>query len=123
AFRRGCRPLSARTISGRTPRLRDVSSGSDRRRWWSAPRSARFSLLLLAAHPRSECGWLFDDLIRPQQQRRWDREAKGLGGLEVDDQFELRRLLDGEVGRLGALEDLVHEICRSAVKLRQIRPV
>ena len=30
-----------------------------------------------------------------------------LGRLQVDDQFELRRLLDGQVGGLGALEDLV----------------
>ena len=37
---------------------------------------------------------LFDDLIRPQQQRRRNREAERLGGLEVDDEFELRGLLD-----------------------------
>src|SRR5713101_7270832 len=48
-----------------------------------------------------------DDLIRPPQQRWRDRQAEGLGGLEVDDQLELRRLLDGQVGGLGALEDLV----------------
>jgi hypothetical protein len=29
-----------------------------------------------------------DYLIRPQQQRLQDGEAKGLGGLEVDDQVE-----------------------------------
>src|SRR5439155_574518 len=37
-----------------------------------------------------------------------NREPEGLGGLEVDDQLELRRLLDGEVAGLGALEDFVH---------------
>jgi hypothetical protein len=36
---------------------------------------------------------LFDHVIRPVQERLRDREAKGLGGLEVDDQFDLRRLL------------------------------
>jgi hypothetical protein len=37
------------------------------------------------------CGLpLFDHLIRPLQQRRRDRQAEGLGGLEVDDEFELR---------------------------------
>ena len=46
--------------------------------------------------------------IRPLQQRRRDRQAEGLGGLEVDDQLELRRLLDGQVGGLGAFQDLVH---------------
>ena len=35
-----------------------------------------------------------DDLIRPLEERRRDRQAEGLGGLEVDDQLELRRLLD-----------------------------
>src|SRR5262249_47552948 len=51
---------------------------------------------------------LFDDLIRPQQERRRDGEAEGLGGFEVDDELEFRRLLDGKVGGLCALEDLVH---------------
>jgi hypothetical protein len=33
--------------------------------------------------------------------------TEGLGGLQVDDQLELRGLLDGEVGGLGSLQDLV----------------
>ena len=53
-------------------------------------------------------GWLLDDLIRPPQQRRRDRQAEGLGGLEVDDQLELRGLLDGKLARLFALQDPVH---------------
>src|ERR1700730_10465866 len=52
-------------------------------------------------------GWLvaglLDHLIRPLQERRRDREAEGLGGLEVDHQLELGRLLDGEVAGLRAL--------------------
>ena len=44
---------------------------------------------------------LFDHLIRPQQERGRDREAEGLSGLEIDDEFELGGLLDGEVGRRG----------------------
>jgi hypothetical protein len=35
-------------------------------------------------------------LIRPQEQRRRDREAERLGSLEVDEQLELRGRLDGE---------------------------
>jgi hypothetical protein len=46
---------------------------------------------------------LFNHLIRPLQEGRRDRQAEGLGGLEVDDQLELRGLLDWQVGRLGAL--------------------
>ena len=52
-------------------------------------------------------GPLLDDLIRPRQHRRRDREAERFGGLQVDHELELRGLLDGQVGGLGALEDLV----------------
>src|SRR5205807_6649724 len=37
-----------------------------------------------------------------------DRQAERLGRLEVDDQLELRGFFDGQVGRLGALEDTIH---------------
>jgi len=48
-----------------------------------------------------------DHLIRPEEKRRREREAKRLGRLEVDDQLECSRLLDGEIGGFGALENLV----------------
>ena len=48
-----------------------------------------------------------DDLVRSHENRLRDREAERLGDLEVDDQLELSRLLDGEISRLGTLEDLV----------------
>src|SRR5262245_57153144 len=47
--------------------------------------------------------------IRPREHRRRDREAEGLGGREVDDELELGGPLDGQVGRFGALEDLVRK--------------
>ncbi len=37
----------------------------------------------------------FDNLIRSQQQRRRDRQAEGLRGLKVDDEFDRPCLLDG----------------------------
>ena len=49
-----------------------------------------------------------DQLIRPLQERRRDRQAEGFGGLEVDHEVELRGLLDWQVGRLGALQDFVY---------------
>jgi len=49
---------------------------------------------------------LLDHLIRPLHQRLRDSEPERLGGIEVDDQLELRRLLDREVGRLGPPENL-----------------
>jgi hypothetical protein len=39
----------------------------------------------------------FDDLIRPRQHRRGDREPEHLGGLEVDHEIELRGLLHRQV--------------------------
>jgi hypothetical protein len=35
--------------------------------------------------------------IRPRQHVRWDRQADLLGGFEIDDEVELRRLLDRNV--------------------------
>ena len=46
-------------------------------------------------------------LVGPEQQRGRYGEAQRFGGLEVDDQVELSRLLDGQLGRIGALQDLV----------------
>jgi hypothetical protein len=46
---------------------------------------------------------LFDDLVRPQQQRLRDREAERLG----DDELELSRLLDGQFDGLGTFQDSV----------------
>ena len=52
-------------------------------------------------------GGLFDHLIGAQRKRLRDVEPDRLGGLEVDDQLELGGKGDRQVGRLGALEDLV----------------
>src|SRR5215471_18166682 len=49
-------------------------------------------------------------LIRPREQGRRDRQADRLGRLEVDSQYVLRRLLDGEIARLGTLQDSVNEV-------------
>ena len=35
-----------------------------------------------------------------------DRQPERFGGLEINDKLERRRLLDRQIGRLGALEDL-----------------
>src|SRR6266849_6355239 len=40
-------------------------------------------------------------LVRADQQRLWNRQPERFSSLEVDDQLELRRLLDGQIGRLG----------------------
>jgi hypothetical protein len=50
---------------------------------------------------------LLDHLVRPEQQRRRDGQPEGLRRLQVDDELELGGLLDREVARLGALQDLI----------------
>src|SRR5262245_42334347 len=66
---------------------------------------------------------LLYDLIRPFQQGRGDREAERLGGLGVDHQLERRRLLHGQVGGLGALQDLVHKRGAAPEEIEKARPV
>ena len=48
----------------------------------------------------------FDHLVGAGEDRWRDGDAELLGSLEIDDQLEGRRLLDRQIGRLGAVEDL-----------------
>jgi hypothetical protein len=50
-------------------------------------------------------GPLLDHLVGGGQQRFRDGNAERLGGLHVDNQLDLRRLLHREIGRLVALEN------------------
>src|SRR5438045_43219 len=50
----------------------------------------------------------FDYPVGAQEYRCWNRNAQGLGGPRVDNKLELCRLLDRQIARLRALEDLVH---------------
>ena len=43
-----------------------------------------------------------DHLVRAREQRLRDCEAERLRRLQIDDQLELGRLLDGQAGGLGA---------------------
>jgi hypothetical protein len=50
-----------------------------------------------------------DHLICQCQEVQGYRDPEGLGGLEIDQELKLGGLLHGEVGGLGALQDLPHE--------------
>jgi hypothetical protein len=41
----------------------------------------------------TRCHRLPDDFVGLEEERRWDGKAQSLGGLEIDDQLELRGLL------------------------------
>src|SRR6185436_4903579 len=51
---------------------------------------------------------LLDDLIRPRQHIRWNRQTDLFGGFEVDNELELLWLLNWQVSGLRAFQDLVH---------------
>jgi hypothetical protein len=59
---------------------------------------------------------LFYELVGAQQERLRNRQDERLGGRQVDDEFELGRLLDREVGRLRPAQNLV-DIVGGAPKL------
>src|SRR2546425_7881827 len=67
--------------------------------------------------------WTRNDLIRPPQHRRRDRQAERLRGLDVDDQLEPGGPLDGEVARLGTLENPVHVGRKLTEDRPLVRPV
>ena len=52
----------------------------------------------LATDAPQQTASLFDHLVGEHEQLRWHIEAKHLGGLEIDHELELRRLLNQQVG-------------------------
>src|SRR5215510_10467453 len=48
-----------------------------------------------------------DHLVGAGEQRRWNFEAQRLRGCQIDDEIELRRLLDRKVARLCPAQNLV----------------
>ena len=60
--------------------------------WGILPACKKFSRFVPIDRLAATEVWLLDHVIRPLQERRRDRQAESLGGVEVDDEFELRGL-------------------------------
>ena len=66
---------------------------------------------------------LLNDLSRLHQRPLRNRQANLIGGFQIDDELKPHRLLHRQIGRLGSLQDSVHEICDALVALRDVRSV
>ena len=65
-------------------------------------------MVATAVNPRMTSRYSLDHLVGACEKYVRHFEAKRLCGLEVDHQLEPGRLLDRQVGRLFAFDDLVH---------------
>jgi len=65
----------------------------------------------------------FDHLVGATEHGKWDSDTQRLGGLEVDDQLDFRRLLDWQVGRLVTLEDPGRLSASQAVCVLSLRSI
>ena len=72
---------------------------------------------------REQRAWnSLNQLISLCDEERRHLETKRLGGLEIDHQLELRRLLHGEVGGPGALQNLVHVRGAAPIEIEKVGP-
>src|SRR2546421_12678845 len=71
-----------------------------------------------AANP---CIYSLDQFVGAQQECLGNFQSNRPGGGEVDNKFELGRLLDRDFGGLRSAQDLVHEVAGAPVQAREVR--
>src|SRR5438874_10236069 len=73
--------------------------------------------------PSNGHGRLFDHLVGAGQEGGWDRQTDFSSGLQIDDQFEPSRLLDGQLGRFASFENFPNKVGRYRHHLRKVGTV
>src|SRR5437879_3449693 len=74
-------------------------------------------------HVPQQIARLFDHFVGGSEQPCRNSQSERSHSLEIDNKFELRRLLDRQVSGLGALEDFIDidgKISENAVKVRTV---
>src|SRR6476469_3583190 len=66
---------------------------------------------------------LLDHLVGAAKHRGRYHKAKRGRGFEIDEEFQLGRLLDRQVARLGAPENLVDQACGAEIEIRITHPI
>src|SRR5262249_18785586 len=86
--------------------------------------SGRYSLLGPVFHRLDRTSlWLahsFDHLGSAEQKRFRDGEAERLGGVQIDDEVELSRLLDRKISRLRSAQNLIDVVGSEPEKVRDV---
>src|SRR5262245_39495439 len=77
----------------------------------------------LSAASRCSKTTLLDHLVGAQQDRSWQLDADRLRGLKIDHGLEFRRLLDRQIGGLGAAEYPGRIRAGAAVHRREIHAI
>src|SRR5215510_8363527 len=69
------------------------------------------------------CVVSLDHLVGAGEERLWDRQSDRRRGPEIDDQFEVGGLVDGDVGGLLAFENPVHDLRGTSIPVGKAVPV
>src|SRR5689334_4382456 len=94
------------TLPNAVQARRTLRCSESRSRVSSAARAGRALPSSRRPRERSARGASFDHLVGAGEDGWWDAEPERLCRLQIDDQLKRRRLLDGQIGGLGAVEDL-----------------